>query len=266
VDDSKHKGDSGAGGNDPGNSKSKRIFLFDVDGTLTAPRKKITPEMSSFLGSMRKRVPLGVVGGSDFAKIVEQLGENVLRDFDFVFAENGLDAYKNDQLLARQSIAKHLGETNLKRLLNFCLRYLSEIDIPIKRGTFIEFRNGMINVAPQGRNCSQLEREAFLAYDLKEHVREKFVQALKDKFPDLDLTYSIGGQISFDVFPHGWDKTYCLQFLEKDGFTDIHFFGDKTMKGGNDYEICTDKRCVGHTVRSPDDTIAICKQLLDPSK
>jgi hypothetical protein len=27
------------------------------------------------------------------------------------------------------------------------------------------------------------------------------VSALRERFPDLDLTYSIGGQISFDVFP-----------------------------------------------------------------
>ena len=27
------------------------------------------------------------------------------------------------------------------------------------------------------------------------------VSALQEKFADLDLTYSIGGQISFDVFP-----------------------------------------------------------------
>ena len=26
------------------------------------------------------------------------------------------------------------------------------------------------------------------------------------EFADLELTYSIGGQISFDVFPTGWDK------------------------------------------------------------
>lgn len=27
----------------------------------------------------------------------------------------------------------------------------------------------------------------------------------------------------------GWDKTYCLQFVEKD-FDAIHFFGDKTFE------------------------------------
>lgn len=58
--------------------------------------------------------------------------------------------------------------------------------------------------------------------------RPKFVEILKEKFADLNLTYSIGGQISFDVFPKGWDKTYCLQFVEKD-FDEIHFFGDKTF-------------------------------------
>ena len=33
------------------------------------------------------------------------------------------------------------------------------------RGNFIEFRNGMINVCPVGRSCSQEERDAFGNYD-----------------------------------------------------------------------------------------------------
>lgn len=39
----------------------------------------------------------------------------------------------------------------------------------------------------------------------------------------------LGGQISFDVFPDGWDKRYCLGIVSKDGFKKIYFFGDKTM-------------------------------------
>lgn len=39
-----------------------------------------------------------------------------------------------------------------------------------------------------------------------------------------------GGQISFDVFPVGWDKTFCLQFVKDEGYKEIHFFGDKTHK------------------------------------
>ena len=68
----------------------------------------------------------------------------------------------------------------------------------------------------------------------------------------------IGGQISFDVFPKGWDKTYCLQFVEDEGYEQIHFFGDKTFEGGNDYEIFNDLRTIGHNVKSWKDTRQIC--------
>ena len=95
------------------------------------------------------------------------------------------------------------------------------------------------------------------------------VEALKKEFPDYGLTYSIGGQISFDVFPTGWDKTYCLNFIaqEKDredgvDYQTIHFFGDKTYKGGNDYEIYSDERTIGHSVKNPDDTYAQLQELL----
>ena len=58
-------------------------------------------------------------------------------------------------------------------------------------------------------------------------VRDKFVSILREKFADYGLQLSIGGQISFDVFPKGWDKTYCLRHVENDGYKQIHFFGDK---------------------------------------
>lgn len=61
-------------------------------------------------------------------------------------------------------------------------------------------------------------------------IRRQFINALKAKFPDFNLVFSIGGQISFDVFPEGWDKRYCLQHVEKDGFKKIYFFGDKTFE------------------------------------
>ena len=61
-------------------------------------------------------------------------------------------------------------------------------------------------------------------------VRAKMVEVLREKFPDYGLTFSIGGQISFDVFPNGWDKTFCLRHVEDEKFSEIHFFGDKTHK------------------------------------
>ncbi|KAG6868418.1 Phosphomannomutase 1 [Termitomyces sp. T159_Od127] len=244
-----------------------KLFLFDVDGTLTLARQSVSNEMAETLRELRKKAVIGFVGGSDLVKISEQLsfnGSNVptaVDDFDYGFAENGLTAYKLSKQLVSQSFIKFLGEEKYKKLANFILHYIADLDIPIKRGTFIEFRNGMVNVSPIGRNATIAERLEFQDYDKVHGIRAAFVKVLQDKFADYGLTFAIGGQISFDVFPHGWDKTYALRHVEDEGFEEIHFFGDKTYKGGNDYEIFTDPRTIGHSVNNPDDTIRILKEL-----
>lgn len=124
-----------------------------------------------------------------------------------------------------QSLKKQFTNEQLNRFVNFVLRYIADLDIPIKRyvprhsytsircivytftyhthlllfgshsGTFIEFRMGMLNVSPIGRNCSQEERDAFEQYDHVHNVRKTFVDVLKKEFADYNLTFSIGGQV-----------------------------------------------------------------------
>jgi phosphomannomutase len=98
----------------------RTLALFDVDGTLTPARLKITPEMKAFLAELRKTICIGVVGGSDFVKQQEQIGEDSLSNFDYSFAENGLVAYKNDELIAKASFAQKIGEEELQKLINWC--------------------------------------------------------------------------------------------------------------------------------------------------
>lgn len=244
----------------------KTLCLFDVDGTLTPARLKISSEMKDTLDQLRKKCVIGFVGGSDLSKQLEQLGPDVVKEFDYCFSENGLEAYKDGKPLASSSFIEWLGEDKYNKLTKFILGYLSQIDLPKRRGTFIEFRKGMINVSPIGRNASTDERNEYEQFDLKSKTRETMVAALKENFADFGLTYSIGGQISFDVFPKGWDKTYCLNLVADEGFDQIHFFGDKTMKGGNDYEIYNDPRTIGHAVKNPQDTIDQLDELFNLKK
>lgn len=69
---------------------------------------------------------------------------------------------------------------------------MSKLTLPVKRGTFIEFRDGLINVCPVGRSCSQAERDQFGEYDKEHKIREQFVEDLRKQFPDLGLVFSIG--------------------------------------------------------------------------
>ena len=102
--------------------------------------------------------------------------------------------------LILQSIQKYLGEKVIQKFINYCLRYMSELELPLKRGTFIEFRTGLINVCPIGRSCSQAEREDFEIYDKKNRIREAFVKYLKEKFSEMPLDFSIGNVNYFHMF------------------------------------------------------------------
>ena len=94
----------------------KIICLFDVDGTLTPARLQVKPEMENMIAALRKKVVVGTVGGSDFPKQKEQLGDDVQSKFDFCFAENGLTAFKGQESLGSTSFVDYLGEENMKEV------------------------------------------------------------------------------------------------------------------------------------------------------
>lgn len=68
--------------------------------------------------------------------------------------------------LSSNSFIQWLGEEKYQKLVNFTLKYIADLKLPKKRGTFIEFRNGMVNISPIGRNASVEERNEFEAYVL----------------------------------------------------------------------------------------------------
>lgn len=187
------------------------LFLFDVDGTLTLPRQRIDENMLSYLKSLRELVSIGFIGGSNLEKQKEQINDQILDLFDYSLPENGLIYYRNGKKVNEKTMLSHLGEEKLQGIINNSLKYLSGVVLPFKRGTFIEYRTGLLNVAPPGRSCSLKERHSFFEYDKQHGIRSEYCKYMKSRHPD--IAFSIGGQISIDVFPNGWDKTYCLRHL-----------------------------------------------------
>lgn len=246
--------------------KGKTLLLFDIDGTLTESRKVIKENMVSCLkkAASFKEIDIATVGGSDLPKAQEQL-QSAIDLLKFVFTENGLVYLDEKKELHKvDKISTYLGYDKLKEFVNFCLKYICELDIPIKTGTFVELRTGILNISPIGRNCTQEERDAFVVYNKEHHILEKFRETLVKNFSEkFGLEISIGGQISFDVYPIGWDKRYCLRFLEK-LYDNIIFFGDKGYYGGNDYEIITDDRITrGVRVKNPEETIEFIEKIIE---
>lgn len=100
--------------------------------------------MLQLLSKLRQECAIGFVGGSDLVKQQEQLGTpalSVIHLFDYCFSENGLTAYRMGEQLASQSFIGWIGEEKYKKLVKFCLKYIADLEIPVKRGTFMEFRS-----------------------------------------------------------------------------------------------------------------------------
>jgi phosphomannomutase len=133
-------------------SNKRVLVLFDVDGTLTVPRGDATTEVTDFLQTLRSKVTVGIVGGSDLVKQEEQMGKNITNEVDYSFSENGLVAYKDGKLIGREvtycvtyinksdhilkAIHTYLGEENIKALVNFSLHYIADLDLPVKRSLY----------------------------------------------------------------------------------------------------------------------------------
>ena len=112
----------------------KIIILFDVDETLTPARSSILPDMVETLDAVAaKGHHLGVVSGSDEVKVTDQVKQAFLDKCEYVFFENGLKAVRKGEVFSVQSFKKELGEENLKKLINFSLRHIADLDIPVKR-------------------------------------------------------------------------------------------------------------------------------------
>lgn len=89
--------------------------------------------MLARLRRLREAITIGVVGGSDLAKQKEQLGEDVVRDFDYSFSENGLVAFHGGEKVGETNLKTQYSDAQINRLVNFCLRHIANLDIPVKR-------------------------------------------------------------------------------------------------------------------------------------
>ena len=68
-------------------------FIFDVDGTLTPSRQTIAPEFREFFLQFIQDNKVWLVTGSDHAKTVEQLGQDITNNVVTVYNCSGNDVY-----------------------------------------------------------------------------------------------------------------------------------------------------------------------------
>ena len=245
-----------------------KVYIFDVDGTLTPSRQKMTPKFWDFFSTWTAKNLFYLVTGSDLPKLQEQMNElDGLAEGIFTCCGNQLWRPDIDiENLAVELIYDNKFEVprKLKSLLGV---FLINSQYPHRYGNHIEDRGSMVNFSVVGRDCTQEQREHFFKWDEEKGERKKIATAIKEKFPELDAV--LGGQISIDIYPKGMDKSQVLSHIRDDNIVssmdEYIFIGDRTDKSGNDYPLAklmneTDN-CSYYQTEGWEKTIKILKEL-----
>ncbi len=204
------------------------IFLFDVDGTLTPPRQPMTDEMTGVFDRLVDTSTVFLASGSDLDKIKEQVPAHLLKKCGGIFSCSANQFHIGGELqYENQFIPDEKLVTELEKLIKAS-------PYAIRTGNHIEYRPGMINFSIVGRAASPTERTEYYKWDEKHQERKRMAVLLMAFRPDLDV--KIGGQISIDIYPRGYDKSQAVSYLKEHyPRQPIFFFGDRTGQHGNDY-------------------------------
>lgn len=262
--------------------RMKDIVLFDMDGTLTAARKKIERDTTRAIKELTTHSKVGIVTGSGLNYLIEQCSmlweefgacnpENII-----LMPCNGTQYYEwKDNAwtcLASENMRDYVGAINydhmIRVILNLQSAHVNEFPgaYPLT-GNFLSYRKSMINWSPVGRDANDSQRNEFLKFDHGGIQRTKLIEALTTKLQDTDfppIEMRLGGETSIDIYPVGWDKSFALDY-----FTDMTcwFVGDRCNGLGNDKEIYDQLVVNGRAYQTtgPSETIKIVQEIIIPA-
>lgn len=230
---------------------NENIVLFDMDGTLTEPRKSFDKNLIEPLRALSKVSDIGIVSGSDYDYIVQQMGfllfNSEMRYKIHLLPCNGTKYYRppsapdeKHELIYSANMKEQLGKDKFKQLMVGLIEFLASVDLfrfPLT-GHFIQYRESIVNWSPIGRNAKDEDRATFIEYDnsMSPSYRTGLINLLKRKLSirGVDVDIKLGGDTSLDIYPPGWDKTYCLKHFEG---KKCWFVGDRCDSDGNDREL-----------------------------
>ena len=236
-----------------------KVYIFDVDGTLTPSRLPMTKEFRNFFSTWSKTNTFYLITGSDLPKLQEQMCFYDIKA-ERIFTCCGNEMWENDKQIYHNDFKPP------QDLIDFLWDKVNNSMCPIRIGNHIENRKTMLNFSVVGRDCSQEQRKEYYEWDKTSNERKNIARGIKYGWPDLDAV--IGGEISIDIYPKGNDKSQIFDFVRKRHLeSEIIFIGDGIKNKGNDYSLAklmdTKSNCKWYDTNGWEHTKQILEKLSD---
>lgn len=210
-----------------------KLVAFDLDGTLTQHKSKLSPEARATLEALNKKYKLLMVGAGMCLRIFNQMDQfpiDVLGNYGLQYAEYNPDTkeleIKENNVLPcdRESVDKRV------TMLREKYGYTDFV------GENVEYHaSGCVTFPVLGTKAALADK---LAFDPDRSKRRAIYEDVKATFPE--YTVFVGGSSSFDMAPAPFNKYYALaKYCDERGIKhdEVVFVGDDYGPGGNDESV-----------------------------
>lgn len=242
----------------------KKLFVFDLDGTLAESKSPISTEMSSLLHDLLGVMSVAVISGGSWDQFETQVLAHLVQDDRLeklsLLPTCGTKFYSYEGHWT-QVYSEDLSEQQRHLIVSSLQRALDESGIKVERvwGDVIEDRGSQITLSILGQ---QAPLNAKQDWDPDFAKRKKIKAILDPLIPGFSVR--LGGATSIDVTKPGIDKAYGIRKLRDIlgiSLKEMIYIGDALFPGGNDYP-AQQAGVISIPVRGPEDTKRVIEAII----
>ncbi len=229
----------------------KKIIAFDLDGTL-APSKSTIPErIALLLNQLLFTFEVCIISGAKYELFQRQVLSQITNEPKLLTKLHLMPTsgtrYYNFNIKNKsweEVYAENLTNSQKKKIIKALNEALEESGYKVEKtyGDSIEDRDSQITLSILGQDIvEQLGEEGLRikeTWDIDGSKKMKIRNIVAPKLPEFEVRAA--GATSIDVTKPGIDKAYGMEKLiviRKLDKSDVLFFGDKIIEGGNDYAV-----------------------------
>jgi HAD superfamily hydrolase (TIGR01484 family) len=216
----------------------KKLFVFDLDGTLAESKSSLGPEIAGLLGDLLTFMKVAVISGGAWEQFETQLLAKLPSDDNFanlfLLPTCGTQFYRYEGRWEK-IYSEDLTADEQKTIAAALQKALDDSGIRVEKiwGDAIENRESQVTLSVLGQQAPLSAKES---WDPDFAKRKKITALLEPLLPNFSIR--MGGTTSIDITKPGIDKAYGIKKLRDQlgiSLKEMLFAGDAVFEGGNDY-------------------------------
>ena len=215
------------------NAKDIKLIAFDLDGTLTQHKSKLSAENRKVLERLSEKYKLLMVGAGTCRRIFEQMEHfpiDIIGNYGMQYAKY------NEKTKDIETVRDEAKEVDREKTEKLVTMFREKYGFTEFSGNNVEYHpSGCITFPILGTTADIADK---LAFDPDRKKRRAIYDEVKAHFPD--YVVFVGGSSSFDMAPKPYDKAYALSlYCQEHGIkhSQVVYVGDDYGKGGNDESV-----------------------------